>query len=47
MLVLVSYKEVMCLDIQGEHKVFPRLQTLITRKILYVEYKHISPLPKM
>jgi len=26
---------------QGEHKVFPRLQTFITRKLLYVEYKHI------
>ena len=27
--------------IQGEHKVFPWLQTFITRKLLYVEYKHI------
>jgi len=26
--------------IQGEHKVFPWLQTFITRKLLYVEYKH-------
>jgi len=24
--------------IQGEHKVFPWLQTFITRKLLYVEY---------
>jgi len=24
---------------QGEHKVFPWLQTFITRKLLYVEYK--------
>ena len=29
------------LQIQGEHKVFPWLQTYITRKLLYVEYKHI------
>ena len=29
------------LYMQGEHKVFPRLQTFITRKLLYVEYKHI------
>jgi len=27
--------------IQGEHKVFPWLQTPIKRKLLYVEYKHI------
>ena len=25
--------------IQGEHKFFPWLQTFITRKLLYVEYK--------
>jgi len=25
--------------IQSEHKVFPWLQTFITRKLLYVEYK--------
>ena len=29
------------LDIQGKHKVFPWLQTFITTKLLYVEYKHI------
>ena len=29
------------LVIYGEHKVFPWLQTFITRKLLYVEYKHI------
>jgi len=28
-------------DVQSEHKVFPWLQTFITRKLLYVEYKHI------
>ena len=28
-------------NIQGEHKGFPSLQTFITRKLLYVEYKHI------
>jgi hypothetical protein len=27
--------------IQSEHKVFPWLRTFITRKLLYVEYKHI------
>jgi len=27
------------INIQCEHKVFPRLQTFITRKLLYVEYK--------
>jgi hypothetical protein len=27
--------------IQGEHEVFPRLQTFITRKLLYVEYNYI------
>jgi len=26
--------------VQGEHKIFPWLQTFITRKLLYVEYKH-------
>ena len=26
--------------VQGEHKVFPWLQIFITRKLLYVEYKH-------
>jgi len=29
------------LVLQGEHKVFPWLQTFITRKLLYVEYKYI------
>ena len=29
------------INIQIEHKVFPWLQTFITRKLLYVEYKHI------
>ena len=32
--VVLGYKFV-----QGEHKVFPWLQTFITRKLLYVEYK--------
>jgi len=27
--------------LQSEHKIFPWLQTFITRKLLYVEYKHI------
>ena len=29
------------LNVQGEHEVFPWLQIFITRKLLYVEYKHI------
>ena len=29
------------MEVQGEHKVFPWLQTFITRKLLYMEYKHI------
>jgi hypothetical protein len=29
------------LVLQGEHKVFPWLQTFITRKLLYMEYKYI------
>jgi len=28
-------------DVPGEHKVFPSLQTFVTRKLLYVEYKYI------
>ena len=28
-------------ELQGEHKVFPWLQTFITRKLLHVEYKYI------
>ena len=27
-------------EIQDEHKIFPWLQTVITRKLLYMEYKH-------
>ena len=39
-LVLMDRPLYGCSDLQGEHKVFPWLQTFITRKLLYVEYKH-------
>ena len=42
---VISKLEQICSIIQAEHKVFTWLQTFITRKLPYVEYKHIFFLP--
>ena len=37
---MLNLSDIWRLYVQGEHKVFPWLQTFIKRKLLYIEYKH-------